>query len=117
MLACIPVLNILTNEILRHQSVIVYMMKTFSAFFAETGCTAKKVYRLAPRTAPIGFYTVPYQYRRGFAIYRLAKYRCTAKIFLRVSKLESTHYYIYTQPELPIGNYNDGKDTTKFRCW
>ena len=91
----------------------------------ETGGIAKKVYRPVPCTAPIGLYTVPYRtaqkilhtvpyrYRRGFAVYRLAKYRCTAKIFLRVSKLESTHYYIYTQPELPVGNYNEGKDTEK----
>ena len=57
---------------------------------SETGGTAKKVYRLVPRTASTGFgtvpyrttpnylHTVPYRYWRGLAVYRLAKYRRTA---------------------------------------
>jgi hypothetical protein len=80
---------------------------------SRTVYRSDRLYTVPYRTAQKILHTVPYRYRRGFAVYRLAKYRCTAKIFLRVSKLESTHYYIYTQPELPVGNYNEGKDTEK----
>jgi hypothetical protein len=59
-----------------------------SGFVAETDGTAKKLYRLVPHIGSTGFYTVPYRYRRGFAVYRLAKYR-TAKIFLDLLKLQS----------------------------